>query len=41
VYLGLFYDVEPMVVASRLANVRPRRAGLASPVWNVHEWDTR
>ncbi len=41
IVLGLFYDVEPMALSDRLTNVATRKAELASPVWNVHEWDVR
>ncbi len=41
IVLGLFYDVEPMALSNRLTNVETRKAELASPVWNVHEWDVR
>ncbi len=41
IVMGLFYDVEPMVVADRLTNVEMRKAELSSPVFNVHEWDLK
>lgn len=41
ILMGLFYDVEPMAVSSRLANVEGRKAELSSAVWNVQEWDLK
>ncbi|MEA2640840.1 MAG: peptide/nickel transport system substrate-binding protein [Chloroflexota bacterium] len=38
VILGLFYDVEVTVTASRMKNVRTRTAGYGETVF-VHEWD--
>lgn len=37
--LELFYDTQPVVIGSRLVNVR--KPGSASILWDVHEWDVK
>lgn len=40
VWLGLFFDTEPALIANRLVNVGAK-ADKSSQIWNAHEWDTR
>jgi len=37
--VGIYYNTEPTMIASRLVNVAPG-AQSSSPAWNAHEWDT-
>jgi ABC-type transport system substrate-binding protein len=38
--MGLFYDIEPVFIASRVLNAMPRNSNVRSPqAWNAHEWD--
>jgi peptide/nickel transport system substrate-binding protein len=37
--MGLFYDVEPILVGKRLRNVAAQRANGSTPVWNADQWD--
>jgi ABC-type transport system substrate-binding protein len=38
--LGLYYDVEPLMIANRLVNVAARRQP-GTHAWNAHEWDVK
>jgi peptide/nickel transport system substrate-binding protein len=39
--MGLFFDVEPVLVGTRLQNVAAARATESTPVWNAERWDVR
>ena len=39
ILMGLFYDTQPLLIASRLHNVTIARGPGASMTWNAHEWD--
>lgn len=39
--MGLFFDVEPVLVGNRLLNVAAARATDSTPVWNAERWDVR
>lgn len=39
--MGLFYDVEPVLIANRLSNVAASKARESTPVWNADQWDIR
>jgi ABC-type transport system substrate-binding protein len=41
VWMGIFFDSEPMFISNRLVNVAPSRARPGSPAWNAHAWDVR
>ena len=39
--MGLFYNVEPALIANRLVSVTGRKGSEAFPTWNVQDWDVR
>jgi peptide/nickel transport system substrate-binding protein len=39
--IGVHYNAEPVIVASRLEGVKPRGAGESTEAWNAHEWNVR
>jgi len=41
VFLPLFFDLSPTMVANRLANVSRRLPRSATPTWNAHLWDVQ
>ena len=40
-WMGLFYQTEPMVIASRIQNLTVPQASTSSVLWNVHQWDLK
>jgi ABC-type transport system substrate-binding protein len=40
VWMGLFHQAEPTMIANRLQNVAARHQGSTQP-WNAQEWDAR
>lgn len=40
VWMGLFHQAEPTMIANRLINVTARHEGSVQS-WNAHEWDVR
>lgn len=40
IWLTLFFDTEPALIANRLVNVGPRGED-SNHAWNAHEWDVR
>ena len=40
IWLTLFFDTEPALIANRLVNVRPRGED-SNHAWNAHEWDVK
>jgi peptide/nickel transport system substrate-binding protein len=40
VWMGLFHQAEPTMIANRLQNVLPRYPS-STQAWNAHEWDVR
>ena len=41
IWMGIFYDSEPMFISDRLRNVGPAEARPATPAWNAHLWDVQ
>ena len=41
IWMGIFYDSQPVLISNRLQNVTAGAARLSSPVWNAQDWDTR
>jgi ABC-type transport system substrate-binding protein len=39
VWMGLFYDTEPLLVSNRLKNVSAGNAPPALSTWNAYRWD--
>ena len=40
--LGLFYDIEPVLIGGRMQNMTARNSSVRSPeAWNAQEWDAR
>jgi peptide/nickel transport system substrate-binding protein len=37
--MGLFYDVEPVLVGNRLQGVAASKAADSTPAWNAEQWD--
>jgi peptide/nickel transport system substrate-binding protein len=38
VWMGIFYDSEPMFISTRTADVAPATARPGTPAWNAHLW---
>ena len=38
--LGIYYNVDPTMIANRLLNIAPGAQG-STPAWNAVEWDVR
>jgi ABC-type transport system substrate-binding protein len=39
VVLGLYYPIEPMMIANRIKNASAPPGDLPNPTWNAFEWD--
>jgi peptide/nickel transport system substrate-binding protein len=39
--MGIFYDGQPILAASRIMNVGPGPGEFTTAAWNAHEWDVR
>lgn len=39
VWLGIFFDSDPMFISLRLSNVAPSKARPGDPVWNAYQWE--